>query len=324
MQKVKADAKAAVQQGKVKTKRGRYYLTDVKSNWQLYVMVLLPVIWIIMFRYCPMYGIQIAFKNYMPVKGITGSEWVGLKHFTRFVKSSQFLMITKNTLAISLYQIVLTVTLPIILAIGLNYVKNERFKKSVQMVSYLPHFISVVILVSMINLIFNTQSGIVNNIIFAMTGQKVNILGLSKYFRHLFVWSEVWQSNGWNSILYIAALAGVDPQLHEAAKIDGANKWGRIYHIDLASIMPTIAIMTIMSMGSILTVSFDKMFLMQNTTNLKISEVFSTYEYKTGVGGGVANYSYSSAIGLMASSVTFVLIIFTNKVSKKLSDTGLW
>ena len=324
MQKVKADAKAAVQQGKVKTKRGRYYLTDVKSNWQLYVMVLLPVIWIIMFRYCPMYGIQIAFKNYMPVKGITGSEWVGLKHFTRFVKSSQFLMINKNTLAISLYQIVLTVKLPIILAIGLNYVKNERFKKSVQMVSYLPHFISVVILVSMINLIFNTQSGIVNNIIFAMTGQKVNILGLSKYFRHLFVWSEVWQSNGWNSILYIAALAGVDPQLHEAAKIDGANKWRRIYHIDLASIMPTIAIMTIMSMGSILTVSFDKMFLMQNTTNLKISEVFSTYEYKTGVGGGVANYSYSSAIGLMASSVTFVLIIFTNKVSKKLSDTGLW
>ena len=233
-------------------------------------------------------------------------------------------MITKNTLAISLYQIVLTVTLPIILAIGLNYVKNERFKKSVQMVSYLPHFISAVILVSMINLIFNTQSGIVNNIIFAMTGQKVNILGLSKYFRHLFVWSEVWQSNGWNSILYIAALAGVDPQLHEAAKIDGANKWRRIYHIDLASIMPTIAIITTMSMGSILTVSFDKMFLMQNTTNLKISEVFSTYEYKTGVGGGVANYSYSSAIGLMASSVTFVLIIFTNKVSKKLSDTGLW
>jgi len=182
----------------------------------------------------------------------------------------------------------------------------------------------VVIIVSMINLMFNTQSGIVNNLIFLLTGKKINILGLSKYFRHLFVWSGVWQSNGWNSILYIAALAGVDPQLHEAAKIDGANKWKRICHVDLPSIMPTIAIMTIMSMGSILSVSFDKVFLMQNTTNLKISEVFSTYEYKTGVGGGVANYSYSSAIGLMASCVTFVLIVAANKISKKLSDTGLW
>lgn len=319
-------AKAAenIKTTKIKGKKERYYLTDLKSNWQLYAMVLLPLIWIIMFRYMPMYGVQIAFKNYTPTKGIIGSEWAGFKHFIRFLKSSQFLMITKNTLAISIYQIALTVTLPIILAIGLNYIRHNRFKKTVQMVSYLPHFISVVIIVSMVNLIFNTQSGIVNNVIFALTGKKVNILGLSKYFRHLFVWSGVWQSNGWNSILYIAALAGVDPQLHEAAKIDGANKWKRIYHVDIPSIIPTIAIMTIMSMGSILSVSFDKAFLMQNTTNLKISEVFSTYEYKTGVGGGVANYSYSSAIGLMASGVTFVLIIITNKISKKLSDTGLW
>ena len=305
-------------------KSERYYMTDLKSNWQLYVMILLPVVWIIMFRYIPMYGVQIAFKNYTPTAGVLGSDWVGFKHFIRFVKSSQFLMITKNTLAISIYQIALTVTLPIILAIGLNYVRHEKLKKTVQMVSYLPHFISVVIIVSMINLIFNTQSGIVNNLIFALTGKKVNILGLSKYYRHLFVWSGVWQSNGWNSILYIAALAGVDPQLHEAAKIDGANKWKRIYHVDIPSIIPTIAIMTIMSMGSVLSVSFDKAFLMQNSTNLKISEVFSTYEYKTGVGGGVANYSYSSAIGLMASGVTFILIIITNKISNKLSDTGLW
>lgn len=319
-------AKAAEKSEFIKTKKmkERYYLTDLKSNWQLYVMVLLPLIWIIMFRYMPMYGMQIAFKNYLPTQGIIGSEWVGFKHFVRFLKSSQFLMITKNTLAISVYSIVLTVTLPIVLAIGLNYIRHNRFKKTVQMMSYLPHFISVVIIVSMLNLMFNTQSGIINNLIFLLTGEKINILGLSKYFRHLFVWSGVWQSNGWNSVLYIAALAGVDPQLHEAAKIDGANKWKRICHVDLPSIMPTIAIMTIMSIGSILSVSFDKVFLMQNTTNLKISEVFSTYEYKTGVGGGVANYSYSSAIGLMASSVTFVLIVAANKISKKLSDTGLW
>lgn len=305
-------------------KRKRYYFSDLKTNWQLYLLVLIPLAWLAVFKYYPMYGAQIAFRNYIPANGILGSEWVGLKNFIQFFKSPQLLMITKNTLAISLYTLLLNSTLPIILALGLTYLKHERFKKVVQMTTYLPNFISTVIIVGIINLLFNAQSGIVNNAIGAITGEKINFLGLSKYFRHLYVWSGVWQMTGWNSIIYIAALAGVDPQLHEAAVIDGADKWRQILHVDIPSILPTIAITIIMNMGSILAVGFDKTFLMQNPSNLMVSEVFSTYEYKVGVGGGLANYSYSAAIGLMANVITFVLICLTNKFSKIVSGNGLW
>lgn len=308
---------------RVKMKK-RYYFSDLKTNWQLYLMVLIPVIWILIFKYYPMYGAQIAFRDYIPAKGVLASEWVGWENFKRFLDSPQLVLLTKNTLSISIYALILNSILPIILAVGLTYIRHNRFKKLVQMTTYLPNFISTVIIVSMINLLFNSQSGIVNNALEAMTGSKTNFLGLSKYFRHLFVWSGVWQMTGWNSIIYIAALAGVDPQLHEAAVIDGANKWQRIIHVDIPAIVPTIAITIIMNMGSILAVGFDKTFLMQNPSNLAVSEVFSTYEYKIGVGGGVSNFSYSSAIGLMANSITFVLICVTNKISKTVSGNGLW
>ena len=300
------------------------YFSDIKINWQLYTMILIPLLYVILFKYYPMYGARIAFYNYMPSKGIEGSEWVGFGNFTRFVNNPQFWILIRNTLLLSIYSLLISFPFPILLAIGLNYVRNAKFKKTVQMITYLPHFISTVIVVSMLTLLFNTQSGVVNNILHAISGEKINFLGLSKYFRSMYVWSGVWVNAGWDSILYIAALAGVDPNLHEAALIDGANKLRRVWHIDIPCILPTVSIMLIMSMGSILSVGFDKTFLMQNPTNLKISEVLSTYEYKIGIGGGMPSYSYSSAIGLMTSVTTFILIFITNKLSKTVSGTGLW
>ena len=307
-----------------KEKKRIYYFSDLKSNWQLYVLILLPVLYIIIFKYLPMYGARIAFVDYVPRKGVMGSEWVGFDHFIRFFKSPQFGMLIKNTMAISLYSHLLSIPFPILLALCVTYLKNQYLKKTVQMVTYLPHFLSTVIIVSMISLLFNTHSGLVNNIIYAIRGEKINFLGLSKYFRSIYVWSGVWQATGWSSILYVSALAGVDPQLHEAAIIDGANKIKRIWHIDIPSILPTISIMLIMSMGSIISVGFDKIYLMQNPTNLEVSQVLSTYEYNVGIGGGIPSYSYPAAIGFMTAVVSFVLTYITNNITKKISDTGLW
>lgn len=307
-----------------KEKKKVYYFSDLKTNWQLYVLMLLPVIYLIVFKYLPMYGASIAFMNYMPRTGFLGSEWVGFEHFIRFFKSPQFGKLVKNTMAISLYSHLLSIPFPILLAICITYLKNQFLKKSVQMVTYIPHFLSTVIIVSMISLLFNNQSGIVNNFIFTVFGEKVNFLGLSKYFRSMYVWSGVWQTTGWSSIIYVSALAGVDPQLHEAAIIDGANKFKRIWHIDFPSILPTISIMLIMSMGSIITVGFDKIYLMQNPTNLEVSQVLSTYEYSVGIGGGIPSYSYPAAIGFVTAVVSFILTYITNFITKKVSETGLW
>lgn len=297
---------------------------DFKRNWQLYTMIALPLLYILVFKYYPMYGAQIAFKDYIPTKGITGSEWVGFKHFIRFFQNSQSIQYILNTLAISIYSLIISFPLQIMFALGLNYVRNKKFKKSVQMVSYLPHFISTVIIVSMVNMMFDNRIGALDKFIEFISGREINVLGDPAYFRSLYVWSGVWQNLGWSSILFVSALAGVDPALHEAAMIDGANKWQRVWHIDLMCIIPTIAITFIMNFGRILSVGFDKAFLMQNATNLKISEILSTYEYKVGLGGAFPAYSYSTAIGLMSSVVTFILIVVVNKISKRMTETGLW
>lgn len=308
----------------IETKKKESWLSEIKRNRQLYVMILLPLIYILVFKYYPMFGAQISFRDYLPVKGIWGSQWVGLSHFRRFFTNPQCWEIIRNTLAISLYTLILCIPFPILLAIGLDYTRNKFFKKTVQMTVFLPHFLSVVILVSILNLVFDNRTGIVNNLIEMVFGNKINFLGDAKYFRSLYVWSSIWQETGWSSILYISALAGVDPQIHEAAIIDGANKFRRIWHIDLTSIRPTIAVMTIMNLGSVFTVGFDKTYLMQNPINLEFSEVLSTYEYKTGTGGLIPNYSYAASIGLMTSAVNFILIIISNKISNKLSGDGLW
>ncbi|MBE7035904.1 MAG: sugar ABC transporter permease [Ruminococcaceae bacterium] len=299
-------------------------IAEMKRNWQLYVMISIPVIYILVFKYYPMLGAQIAFKNYTPKNGIWGSDWVGLKHFIRFFNQPRCWEYIVNTVSISCYSLVLNLPFPIILALCLDYCRSKAFGKTVQMVVYLPHFLSTVIVISTMNMILDNRVGVVNNIIQALSGTKIDFLGNPSYFRSLYVWSGVWQGTGWGSILYIAALSGVDPQIHEAAIIDGANKFRRIWHIDLTSIRPTIVIMTIMKLGTIVTVGFDKTFLMQNDVNLRVSEVLSTYEYKSGLGGTRPDYSYATAIGLMLSVVNFSLIVASNKISNKLSGSGLW
>ena len=307
-----------------KTSFGGNLLYDLKKNGQLYTMIIIPLAYLLVFKYYPMYGAQIAFKDYIITKGILGSSWIGFDHFERFLKNPQFWRYVVNTVYLSMYSLLVFFPLQIIFALGLNYVKTKFVKKAVQMVSYLPHFISVVIVVSMMNLLFDNRTGVLDRILEFVSGREVNILGDPAHFRSLYVWSGVWQNLGWSSILFVSALAGVDPSLHEAAMIDGANKWQRAWHVDIMSIIPTIAITFIMSFGNVLTVSFDKVFLMQNATNLKMSEVLSTYEYKIGIGGAFPAYSYSTAIGLTSAAVTFVLVMTVNRISKKLTETGLW
>jgi len=297
---------------------------EFKKHWQLYTMIALPLLYILIFKYYPMYGAQIAFRDYSPAKGTMGSDWVWFKHFERFFSNSQCWQYIKNTLAISIYSLIISYPLQIIFAIGLNYIRGKALKKTVQMVSYLPHFISTVIIVSMINMIFDNRSGVLDRLLEFISGGEVNVLGNPENFRALYVWSGIWQNLGWSSILFVSALAGVDPTLHEAAMIDGANKWQRVWHVDIMSIIPTISITFIMNFGRILSVGFDKAFLMQNATNLKYSMILSVYEYKSGIGGAIPQYSYSAAIGLMLSLVTFILIMVVNKISKKLTETGLW
>ena len=306
------------------TKKKKSWAYEIKQNWQLYVMLAIPLTYMLVFKYFPMVGAQIAFRNYQPVSGIWKSDWVGMKHFIRFFNNPQCWRIIKNTLAISIYSLVFSIPFPIILAIAFDYTRNRFYRKTVQMLTFLPHFLSTVIIVSMLNLIFDNRIGIMNNAIEFVIGHKVNLLGNAKYFRSLYVWSGIWQGVGWSSILYISALAGVDTQIHEAAIIDGASKIRRIWHIDLTSILPTIAVMTIMNLGSVLSVGFDKAYMMQNPVNLQYSEILSTYEYKTGTAGLVPNYSYGAAIGLMMSVVNFTLIVLSNRISNKLSGSGLW
>jgi len=297
---------------------------DFKRNWQLYIMILTPLAYILVFKFYPMYGAQIAFRNYVPTLGIEGSEWVEFDNFKRFFNNSMAMQYVCNTLALSIYSMVISFPLQIIFAIGLNYVRSRKFKKTVQMVSYLPHFISTVIIISMLNMMFDNRIGVMDKFLELILGKEISVMGNPDYFRTVYVWSGVWQNLGWSSILFISALAGVDPSLHEAAMIDGANKWQRVWHIDLMCILPTIAITFIMNFGRILSVGFDKAFLMQNATNLRMSEILSTYEYKIGLGGTLPAYSYSAAIGLMSSVVTFILVITVNKITKKFTETGLW
>lgn len=306
------------------TKKKETWGQEIKRNWQLYVLMIIPMLYLLIFKYYPMVGVQIAFRNYKPVTGIWGSDWVGMKHFIRFFNNPQWLVLVKNTMAISLYTIVLTIPFPIMIAIAFDYARSRAFKKTVQMVTFLPHFLSTVIVVSLLNLVFDNRTGVVNNIIQLITGSKINFLGESRFYRSLYVWSGIWQNTGWSSILYISALAAVDTQVHEAAIIDGANKLRRIWHIDLTTIRPTIAIMIVMKLGSVLSVGFDKSYMMQNAINLEYSEVLSTYEYKIGTGGLIPNYSYSTAIGLMVSLINMILVVLSNKASNKLSGSGLW
>ena len=290
--------------------------------WQLYLILLLPVAYVFIFSYIPMYGLTLAFKEFFPNRGILGSPWVGLEYFERFLRAPSSVSIIRNTLVLSFYSLLAGMPCPIILAIALNEVNNQHYKKTVQMITYAPYFISTVIMVSLIMEWLDLRMGIVNQIIRFFGGDAVNFMGRPEYFRSIYVWSGVWQFAGFNSIIYLAALAGIDAELYEAARVDGANKLQKIWHIDLPGITPTIVVLLILNSGQLMSVGFDKVFLMQNNLNTPVSEVISTYTYKIGL--VQLNFSYSTAVGFFNSLVNFVLLVFVNFVSKKVSNTSLW
>jgi len=292
-------------------------------NWQLWVMLFPAMLYILIFCYVPMYGIQLAFREYNFSAGFTGGEWVGLKYFRQYFESALFGTTLRNTFVISFWSIVIGFPAPIILAMIINQLKNKKWKKVVQTTVYIPYFISVVVLVSMINILFKSDSGVVGNFLkmLGLVAQDTNILGKESAFVPLYVLTGVWQSMGWNSIIYIAALSSVDSQLYDACKIDGANRWQTMIHIDFPAIVPTIVILLIMNMGNILNVGFDKVYLMQNSLNLGVSQVISTYVYSVGVKS--SQFSFGAAVGLFNTVVNFVFLVITNWISKRFTGTGL-
>ena len=296
---------------------------SLKKNGILYLFLLPMIIYILIFNYMPLAGLQIAFKDFVATKGIWGSEWVGFKYFQQFFSSPMFWKLLKNTLVISLYSLVVGFPIPILLALMINSVKGTRFKKLTQTVTYMPHFISTVTLVGMMSVFLSPRSGFLNHLI-AMLGGPDDLLymGNAAVFPHLYVWSGIWQNMGWSSIIYLAALSGVDQELHEAAMVDGASKLKRIIHIDLPAIIPTMVILLIMNAGSIMSVGYEKVYLMQNDLNVTTAEVISTYVYKIGL--KQQQYSYSAAIGLFNNLINFILLVVVNKLSKKLSGSSLW
>lgn len=296
--------------------------THLKNYYQLYLLTLPAIVVVFVFNYIPMYGVQLAFREFDPLKGITGGDYVGLKYFIKFLNSFQFKEIMTNTLSISLYTIVIGFPIPILLALLFNQIRNKKGKKFIQTIAYMPHFISVIVLVGMLSIFLSPSAGIAGSI-FRMLGlEPINLMGEPKYFRAIYVLSDVWQHAGWNSIIYIAALAGLDTQLYDAADVDGANKWQKIWYIDIPSLVPTMIILLILNMGSVMSVGFEKAFLMQNNLNLPVSEIISTYTYKIGI---LSNqFSYSSAIGLFNTFINFILLVIVNTVSRKVNNVSLW
>lgn len=292
------------------------------SMWQLYVLLLPTLVYIAIFCYGPMYGILMAFKDYKMAKGIWGSPWVGLKHFTRFFNMPRSGEIIRNTFALAIYQLLASFPLPIVLALSMNALNGQRFKRVVQTVTYAPHFISTVVVVGMLSVFLSPSTGVVNSIIKALGGSPVFFLGRADLFPSLYVWSGVWQSMGWNSIIYLAALSGVDPGLHEAAIVDGATKFQRVMRIDFFMILPTITTLAILNAGKILTIGFEKVYLMQNSLNTSSSEVISTYVYKRGMVNG--EFSFSTAVGLFNSVVNLAMLVIVNTISRRVSETSLW
>ena len=302
-------------------KHKQSFLAGVKESKALYLLMLPSVIIFLLFTYYPMYGVIIAFKNFTPADGIFGSEWVGLQNFIQYFNSYQFGLTIRNTIVISLYTILVTFPLPIALALMCNQIRAKKFKKFFQVSTYLPHFISTVVMCGMLILFLSPSTGIISKLVGLFGFQLPNLMGSAAAFPHIYVWSEAWQHVGWDSILYIATLSSVDPSLYEAATMDGAGKWKKMLHVDVPALMPTVTIMLILRMGSVMSVGFEKVSLLQNTLNSSTSEIISTYVYKMGL---ISNqYSLSSAIGLFNNVINLALLLLVNAISKKISDTSL-
>ena len=297
-------------------------IKDLRWNWILYIMLVPVIVYYITFHYAPMYGILMSFKDYNVKQGILGSPWVGFAHFKRFFAAYDFWPLIRNTLTLSSYSLLVGFPVPIIFAVLLHHSTKPRLKKVVQMVSYAPHFISGVVVCGMIRLFLHEQVGIVNILIEKLGGEAISFLAKPQMFKHIYAWSGVWQSMGWNAIIYISALAGVDPQLHEAAIIDGATIVQRIRHVDLPSIKSTIVMLLIMSFPGLVSVGFEKVYLLQNNLNLPASDVISTYVYRQGMIR--ADYSYSTAIGLFNTVISIILLIGANTFCKKVMDESIF
>lgn len=304
----------------LKEQRRKSTIKAIRRHWQLYLILLLPLIYLVVFKYMPIIGSQIAFRDYNFKSGIWGSRFVGLKHFKTFFVSPQFPRLMKNTLGLSVYGIVVGIFPPIILAIALNYIRVRWFGKTVQMVTYMPYFISTVLVVGILTQVLSLN-GPVNNLIQKLGGKSIHFMGEPKLFKSLYVFSDVWQKTGYNAVIYISALASVDQELHEAATVDGANIWQRIRYIDIPSIFPTAVILLIMSCGHILTIGYEKVLLLQNDLNMANSDIISTYVYRIGLTS--MQYSYSTAIGIFQSLVSLILLLAVNKISDVVSETSL-
>ena len=294
-----------------------------RKNYDLYFLILPVVVYFFIFAYIPMYGVQIAFKDFNPVQGIFGSPFVGLKHLTRFMNSFYFFRLIRNTIGISLYSLLVGIPAPIILAVIFNEVRSRKFSTVCQTLSYAPNFLSTVIVCGMILIFVSPDNGFVPALLDALgIGHPVSIIAEPKLFWHIYVWSGVWQGIGWGSLIYTAAMSGISPELYEAAIIDGANRYQRITKITIPSIVPTIVIISILSVGNIMNVGFEKVFLLQNPINLETSEVISTYVYKSGILG--AQYSFSAMVGLFNNIINFVVLVLVNTLARRLSETSLW
>ena len=300
-------------------------LKSIRRRWQLLLFILIPLVWLLVFKYYPMLGVQIAFKKYRIADGIWGSKWIDFDNFVKFFQSYQFSRVLINTLRISFYSLIASFPLPIVLALCLNAMNSLRYKKFVQTLTYIPHFISTVVLVGMILQIFNTRVGVYGYFGRLLLGQTPpDILGSPVAFTNLYVWSGVWQNMGWSSIIYMASLSAADQTLHEAAQVDGASRFQRCLHIDLPALLPTAIILLIMNAGSVMSVGFEKVYLMQNALNLSQSEVISTYVYKSSLTASGNDFSYGTAIDLFNSLVNMLLLVVVNSISRRVSETSLW
>lgn len=305
-----------------RTKKNDGILGDIKKNYELYLFVIPAVLVMLVFHYFPIYGVQIAFKNFSPGLGILKSPWCGFDNFKEFFNSYQFTDILWNTISLSMYELFVGFPFPILLALMLNLLRQQRYKKVIQMVTYAPHFISTVVMVSMITLFLDPQVGIINKIIAALGAEPISFMSSTKWYKTVYVFSGIWQGCGWSSIIYFASLSSVSPDLHEAAIVDGASRLDRIWHVDIPCILPTIVIMLILRSGQILNIGFEKSYLMQNSLNLPVSNVISTYVYQTGL--RQSRYDYSTAVGLFNSVVNIILLLTVNKISKAVGETSLW
>jgi multiple sugar transport system permease protein/putative aldouronate transport system permease protein len=307
--------------GRVETLR-----SNVRKSWQLYAMLFLPLVWLAIFAYIPMWGAQIAFRNYVPAGGFAGissAEWIGFDHFQRFFNSYNFWPILRNTLVLNLYSLIAGFPLPIILALALNYAASRWFRKTVQMVSYAPYFISVVVMVGILFQLL-ASGGMINNLLGLFGVDPIPFMAKPEYWKSIYVWSGIWQTVGFSCIIYLAALAGIDPTLHEAAILDGANKLQRMRDIDLPGIMPVAIILLILNMGSLLSTGFEKVILMQNALNRSTSEVIDSYVYWVGLGSDIPQFAYAAAIGLFKSVVGLILLYSVNLLSRRLQGASLW